>query len=578
MRTYGTLTHIPDGPTGAVWVIEAEPQVAMRLKRIFPRIATHRAKKLTLRDTPEIANELDWVMERWPLEVDAAAKKRLRRQTLLYEEDREAVEQILSGKSVHEGSGWHEPSPAREKRPEQYQAADLVLQTGGLLLGDPLGKGKSYSSLLVLRDPAALPALVVTLTHLPAQWEREANDAFPFLRTHRLRTGTPYDIASRRELKGHEPDILISNYAKLTGWADHLAGRVKTVIFDQCEELRRPESEKYKAAARIADEADYRMGLSGEPVYNYGEEAYNILDVIQPGALGGRDEFRREWGKDFGNDKWGVRDPEAFGLHLRELGLFLRRPWESDELAPHLYHHAIDTDEDVYDAESAEIERLAQVILSSTDRKEVFKASGQIDWTIRRATGLAKAPFVADFTRMILETGKPAVLWGWHHDVYDVWMDRLKDFEPVLYTGQESAAQKKNAEQAFLDGDTPLLIMSLRSGAGLDGLQKVCRVGIFGELDWAPAMHKECMGRLDPRRTPAKQRPKDPEPALGYFLVSTAGSDPHMAQVLDVKRMQADPIKDPGMAALTKAPDNAGHIRELAEEALRRRGAQGVAA
>jgi hypothetical protein len=48
------------------------------------------------------------------------------------------------------------------------------------------------------------------------------------------------------------PDVLIIPYSKLRGWGDHLAGRVRTVIFDEVQELRRPTA-KYEAAARVAD-------------------------------------------------------------------------------------------------------------------------------------------------------------------------------------------------------------------------------------------------------------------------------------------------------------------------------------
>ncbi|UUY01947.1 SNF2-related protein [Svornostia abyssi] len=104
----------------------------------------------------------------------------------------------------------------------------------------------------------------------------------PKLTTHIIRTGKPYDPSKRREMKGYDPDVLIINYHKLRGWVDHLAGRVKTVIFDEAQELRRADSDKYKAAARIADGAHVRMGLTATPIYNYAAEIHNVLSVIAP--------------------------------------------------------------------------------------------------------------------------------------------------------------------------------------------------------------------------------------------------------------------------------------------------------
>ncbi len=76
-------------------------------------------------------------------------------------------------------------------------------------------------------------------------------------------------------------------------------------------------------------------------------------------------------------------------------------------------------------------------------------------------------------------------------------------------------------------------MMSLRSGAGVDGLQEVCRVGVFGELDWSPMTHKQCLGRLF--------RDGQTQEVIGYFLHCEDGSDPTVMEVLGIKRGQADP-------------------------------------
>jgi hypothetical protein len=76
-----------------------------------------------------------------------------------------------------------------------------------------------------------------------------------------------------------------------------------------------------------------------------------------------------------------------------------------------------------------------------------------------------------------------------------------------------------------------VLIMSLRSGAGIDGLQEVVNTLVFGELDWSPAVHKQAMGRPG--------RPGQTKPVRAYFCTTDEGSDPIMLETLDVKRMQS---------------------------------------
>jgi hypothetical protein len=64
------------------------------------------------------------------------------------------------------------------------------------------------------------------------------------------------------------------------------------------------------------------MGVTNTPVYNYGDEIHNILDILAPGALGTREEFIREWGGAAGNNgKVLVTNPAALGTYLRDQGL-----------------------------------------------------------------------------------------------------------------------------------------------------------------------------------------------------------------------------------------------------------------
>lgn len=168
---------------------------------------------------------------------------------------------------------------------------------------------------------------------------------------------------------------------------------------------------------------------------------------------------------------------------------------------------------------------------------------------------------MADFTRLLLESEESVVLFGWHRAVYDIWADRLADFKPAFYTGEESPAAKQRARDAFVSGESRVLVMSLRAGLGLDGLQERAHVAVFGELDWSPGMHDQCVGRL--------HRDGQDESVVAYFLVSETGADPVMAEVLNLKRMQSEPIRDPD-AELFTAAERTDRIRQLAEKVIAR--------
>lgn len=602
MKTHGTARL--DRKTRR-WVIEVEPHVALRLKRVFGKLSKASHGKHYLSDTIENARDLAWFAERYPIEIDprdhleANAKEHRERQAL--------VDDLLAKR--REAPAFDLAIPAREY---QRVAAAMLLASGGLLLADDVGLGKTISAICALTDPRTLPALIVTLTHLPGQWVREIARFAPKLRVHVLKTGKPYDVSlgpkgarckgkhrfvanelarggarcSRCDIDrddayhGREnamPDVLVCNYHKLAGWAETLAPLVRSVVFDECQELRtgdngdprRGTPAKYTAAIELARAASFRCGTSATPIYNYGGEFFSVLNVIRPDVLGTRSEFLQEWCSGSYGDRPRIADPKAFGAYVRESGLMLRRT-RADvgrELpAIQRIPHHVEADLGALDQVSSSCAELARIILSQGEshRGQKMMASEELSIKLRQATGVAKAPFVADFVRLLVESGEKVVLFGWHRDVYSIWMDRLADLKPALYTGSESPVQKEEARKRFVEGDASVFIMSLRSGAGLDGLQFVCRTAVFGELDWSPGVHEQCAGRV--------HRDGQKDPVVAYFMIADGGSDPIVADVLGVKKAQIDGLRDPNVELVEKLEVDPNHVRRLAAAYLEQRG------
>lgn len=568
MPSLGTLVHNAERRE---WVVRAEPHVVMRLKRVFGRIAQDAFGDLALSDTEENCRELAWFIERFPLEVDRPDLLQARAEA--HKERENAFAGLLS--VDHIPPEFNQLAlPAREY---QRLAAEMILHNGSLLLADDVGLGKTVSSICVLTDSRALPALVVTLAHLPRQWEAEIRKFAPGLTTHVVKKGTPYDLT--KPPRGSKepprfPDVILINYHKLAGWADTLAEKVKTVVYDEAQELRHAGTAKHSAARHLSSAATYRAGLTATPIYNYGGEIYNVIDAIRPDALGTHVEFMREWCIDWGygarqGDKPKIRDPKAFGTYLRRSGIMLRRTRaEVGRELPALTRaiHHVDADEAALERIGGNAAELARIILKQGESKqgEKFLASEEFNNILRQATGVAKAPYVADFVRLLIESGEKVVLYGWHREVYSIWMERLADLNPVMYTGSESPTQKEAAKRKFLADESPLLIISLRAGAGLDGLQHKCRTVVFGELDWSPGVHEQCAGRV--------YRDGQTDPVLAYFLVSETGSDPVVVDTLGLKRQQIDGLRDPNADIVETLSVDPDRIKKLAEAFLRQRG------
>ncbi|UDM18874.1 DEAD/DEAH box helicase [Vogesella sp. XCS3] len=489
---------------GDHWHIACEAHVRTKIKRLFPEVDQRAGDSIILSDNPENCRDLLWLVERYPMEIHG--RDHMAHRAAEHIEQENVVAALLQHRMPPDD--FELAIPAREY---QCQAATLLHVKEGLLLADQVGLGKTVTSICAMARKQNLPVLVVTLTHLPSQWAAEI------------------------------------------------------LVFDEIQELRRTESNKYAAAKFIASKAPLRLGLSATPIYNYGVEFFNVIDVVRPGVLGTKEEFCREWC----NDKESIADPRAFGEYLRREGIMLRRT-RADvgrELPPVTkIPQYVECDQAALDKIKGSAVELAKTILAAQQnyRGEKFRASEEFNVLMRQATGISKAPFVAEFVRLLLENGEKVVLYGWHREVYGIWLEQLAAFKPRLYTGTESPKEKEAAKLAFTEGDCRLLIISLRSGAGLDGLQHHCRTVVFGELDWSPGVHEQCIGRVD--------RDEQTEAVMAYFLIAEEGSDPIIADVLGLKRNQIEAVRDPNAELIEKLEVETGNVKRLAESYLNKVG------
>ncbi|WP_244626169.1 SNF2-related protein [Bradyrhizobium betae] len=545
LRTYGKLAHVAEA---CRWVItDLEPQVAIRAKRIFPRISATQVGSYTFVDGDETRSELEWFIERYPLVVTPADRALLAEGRIRFEQIRSEIDRVLT-------TGW-QPSgrpamlrPNKALRPNQARAVEVARRTGRLLIADDVGMGKTLAAIAAAMDERFLPMAICCEAHVAEQWQKEFIGEFTTLSSHVIQSTKPYPLPS--------VDCYVFRYSNQWGWVDIAAtGMFKTAIFDEVQNLRHGRgTQKGEAASVFANHAAMRIGLSATPVYGYGGEIFNILDIIDPGILGARDEFIREWCKYADDKKLIIENPQALGAHLRDLNIMVR------EVGGGPPPNRIVVDVPYDDEAAAADEQLARTLalkVMSGSFTERGQAARELDMMARHTTGVAKARHVAAYVKILLDAKTPIILGGWHRDVYDIWLKELADYNPMLYTGSETALQKSAAKRAFMQGETDCIIMSLRSGAGLDGLQHRCATVVHGELDWSREVHKQLAGRLRPHaRT---------DPITEIFIVADGGSDPVIASVQGLKASQARGIIDPKAAGLEQVHTDESRIKALAK-------------
>lgn len=518
-HTYGTLSY---NRKSKCWIIRGEPCVTELAKRLFPgcdgrgrgvaRFTAHR----------RIIGDLNWLMLRYPLQVKESDRSRWEN---ALEEAREYAVRREQALSMPETATPPPETFSGELLPFQKQGLGFLLSTRRCLLADEMGLGKTVQALAFLATTAAYPAILVVPPHLIRNWQREVERFLSpdgRLRVHVIRGLTPYALP--------EADIYIIHYLLLRGWKELLPGLgLRTVIFDEMQELRRNGTGKYSAASLLSESCENCIGLSGTPIYNNGGEIWNVVNIIDFHFLGDWESFSREWC--YGYNTAVVAKPEQLGEYLRGEGLMLRRLKDDvlTELAPkRRLVQEIDWDDAVYRELMAPVARQLQMLRATDDPSRRAIIEDAISQTQRQATGIAKAPFVCAFVRALVEGGEKVLLMAHHHAVMDIYKKELNSLNPMFITGRETDRQKDEAAAAFMAGRTDLLCISLRSASGLN-LQRASCV-VFGELDWSPAVHSQAEDRA--------HRIGQKDSLLCYYLVSPRGSDRDMQDALGLKVSQ----------------------------------------
>ncbi len=547
--TYGTLSY---NRRSKCWTIKGEPCVTELAKRLFPGCDGHGRGEARFTAHRRIVGELNWLMLRYPLTIRESDRVRweqaledARAYAIRRERQRVAPEYATPPEGSFNG----------ELMPFQQQGLAFLLGNDRALLADEMGLGKTVQALAWLATTAAYPALLVVPPHLMRNWQREMERFLKLaggVRIHVIRGLKPYPLP--------EADVYIIHYLLLRGWKQCLPEcGMRTVIFDEVQELRHAGTEKYSAASLISSAAERVAGLSGTPIYNHGGEIWNIINILDFHFLGDWESFSREWC--YGYNSNIVAKPELLGEHLRREGLMLRRTKQEvlKELPPkRRLVQEIDWDDGLYrEMMAPAMEKLKLLPGSDAARRALLE--DQISQDERQATGCAKAPYVAAFVRTLIDGGEKVLLFAHHHRVMDAYKKEFKGYRPVFITGRETESVKDAASAAFMSGKTDLCIISLRSASGLNLQRATCVV--FGELDWSPAVHSQAEDRA--------HRIGQEDSLLCYYLVSPKGSDQEMQQALGLKVSQfvalmgdRTPTQDEAWAQQVEARE---HIRRLVE-------------
>ena len=222
-----------------------------------------------------------------------------------------------------------------ELRPYQREGVawlqHLREHDAGGVLADDMGLGKTLQTIahvLTEKQHGRLdrPCMIVTLTSLVGNWQREIARFAPSLKV--VVYHGPDRAARRDTIADH--DVAITTYPLVARDRDLLSPiPLHLLVLDEAHAIKNDGAQVAEAVRKL--DARHRVCLSGTPIENHLGELWSLFDFLMPGLLGSRDDFQTSF-----------REPiEARGDQLRVEALRDRvRPYilrrTKDAVAPEL--------------------------------------------------------------------------------------------------------------------------------------------------------------------------------------------------------------------------------------------------
>ena len=544
LETFGTLEYVLDKYSKIwCWKVTGKRAVDMISKLSPEAWYGETENEVIIADSTESLKQIKHLMDRYPLDI--LSKSIWQRKIV-----KTYATKPLLAPIKHKLKRAKAGEQFRGKLMNfQKEGLDFLLKSSGnALLADEMGLGKTVQTLsYVSTEKQTFPVLIVAPLVTLKNWEREIQKFVKKKsRNGRIIESESPSITSIRTGKSKElpqSDFYIINYELLLKRSEDIekAG-IHTIVCDEVHNLRSKTTQKYKAIKKLAalPSVQYRIGLSGTPIYNRGSEIWPIIDILKPGLLGSFKEFCEYFC--YVDDKGKAIVLENKRASLRnelQKHVMLRRK-KSDvlkELKDKVrYKEVIAADTDFY---LEELDKIWKKLESEQKQAQTnFSKSASYHRAIqseRQVAGLAKLPHVINFVKNIMEIEESVVVFCHHKVIHKLLNESLQEFSPVAIIGGQSDDTRQDQIDKFQSGESKLMIAGIRAGNVGINLTRAKYV-IFAELDWSPAIHRQAEDRL--------HRIGQKSTVFAYYLIGNGTLDDHVASILVDKSYEIDAILD----------------------------------
>lgn len=443
-----------------------------------------------------------------------------------------------------------------ELRPYQAQGVawlDLLRESGlGGVLADDMGLGKTVQILALLalekaRGHLAQPALIVAPTSLMTNWFSEAQKFAPDLRLLVLHgAGRKQSFAS---ISDH--DVVLTTYPLIARDREILLSRDwHMAVLDEAQTIKNPDAATTRWLRDV--KARHRFCLTGTPMENHLGELWSIMSFANPGFLGDKAAFSRQWRLPIEKRADTIR---AGALARRVRPFLLRRskaevaaelPAKS-EIVEHIVLEG--SQRDLYDAirlsMSDKVRKAIQqrglakshiVVLEALLRMRQVCCDPsllQLGDGVERPS--AKLDRLMEMVLELLSEGRKIIVFSQFTSMLDLVRKRL-DEERVRYgvlTGE--TRDRKRPIEAFQNGTSDVFLISLKAGGVGLNLTAADTVIILDPW-WNPAVEEQAIDRA--------HRIGQDKAVFVYRLVAAGTIEEKMEQLKERKRALADSLFD----------------------------------
>ena len=440
----------------------------------------------------------------------------------------------------------------------RYQAQgvawlDLLRESDlGGVLADDMGLGKTVQILAFLslekaRGHIAQPVLIVAPTSLMTNWFNEAQKFAPDLKV--LVLHGPDRKHSFAAIPEH--DVVLTTYPLIARDREVLLSRDwHMAVLDEAQTIKNPDAATTRWLRDV--KARHRFCLTGTPMENHLGELWSIMSFANPGYLGDKAGFARQWRTPIEKRADKVR---AAALARRVRPFLLRRT--KAEVAAELPAKSEIVERIVLEGKQRDLYDAIRLSMSDKVRKAIQQrglakshivvleallrmrqvccdpALLKLDDGVERPS--AKLDRLMEMVLELLSEGRKIIVFSQFTSMLDLVRKRL-DAEAVRYgvlTGDTK--DRKRAIDGFQNGTNDVFLVSLKAGGVGLNLTAADTVIIFDPW-WNPAVEEQAIDRA--------HRIGQDKAVFVYRLVAAGTVEEKMEGLKERKRALADSLFD----------------------------------